>query len=100
MACDAIMTCIYVRVWDGYVQAVTSFSSQLTGATDVLDGKNRTVGSWVARLCGSFTIVGDADDAAVGITQLTAYGGDTHSNGNATDVANSIGVDLPRYTQH
>jgi hypothetical protein len=80
-----------VRVWDGYVQGVTSFSSQLTGATDVLDGENRPVGSWVARSGGGFTIVGNADDAAVGNTQLTAHGGDTHSNGNATDVANFIG---------
>ena len=80
-----------VRVWDGYVEGITVMSSQLTGATDVLDGENRPVGSWVARSGGGFTIVGTADDSAVGNAQLTAHGGDTHSNGNASDIANFVG---------
>ena len=55
-----------VRVWDGDVTAVTTFSSQLTGATDCVDGDNKPVGAWVARSGGGFTIVGTANDSAVG----------------------------------
>ena len=80
-----------VRVWDGYVESVTVLSSQLTGATDVLDCENRPVGSWVGRSGGGFTIVGTANDSAVGNAQLTAHGGDEFSNGDPKDIRNFIG---------
>jgi hypothetical protein len=80
-----------VRVWDGTVTAVTTFGSQLTGAVDCVDGQNRPVGSWAARSAGGFTIVGTANDSAVGNAKLSAAGGDTHSNGNASDIRNFVG---------
>jgi hypothetical protein len=67
-----------VRVWDGTVDSVTVLSSQLTGATDVLDGENMPVGSWVSRSGGGFTFVGTANDSAVGNARLTAAGGSSH----------------------
>lgn len=80
-----------VRVWDGTVDAVTVFDSQLTGAADVLDDTNTPVGSWVSRSGGGFTIVGTANDTELGNAQLTASGGHTHSNGDPSDVNNFIG---------
>eukprot|EP01047_Picozoa_sp_COSAG01_P019266 COSAG01_NODE_1066_length_11878_cov_244.494949_11_plen_154_part_00 len=80
-----------VRVWDGTVDSVTVFSSQLTGATDVLDGNNMPVGSWVSRSGGGFTIVGHSNDTASANAELTASGGHTHSNGNKSDINNYIG---------
>ena len=80
-----------VRVWDGTVTALTTFGSQLTGATDCVNGDNKPVGSWVARSGGGFTIVGTSNDSAVGNARLSAAGGDTHSNGNASDIHNFIG---------
>ena len=77
--------------WDGTVDSVTVFDSQLTGAADVLDADNRPVGAWVSRSGGGFTIVGTANDTAVGNAKLTAAGGRTHSNGNVSDVSNYIG---------
>eukprot|EP01048_Picozoa_sp_COSAG05_P022954 COSAG05_NODE_4780_length_1375_cov_1.709248_2_plen_164_part_00 len=80
-----------VRVWDGTVDSVSVFSSQLTGAADVLDANNLPVGAWVSRSGGGFTIVGNANDTALGNAILTASGGHTHSNGNASDTNNYIG---------
>lgn len=57
---------------------MTVLSSQLTGATDVVDGDNVPVGSWVSRSGGGFTLVGTANDTAVGNAKLTAAGGDAH----------------------
>eukprot|EP01052_Picozoa_sp_SAG31_P026775 SAG31_NODE_2453_length_5662_cov_161.116442_3_plen_288_part_00 len=84
-----------VRVWDGTVDSVTVFGSQLTGAADVLDGDNRPVGSWVSRSGGGFTIVGHCNDTAHGNAALTASGGHTHSNGNESDINNYIGKEGP-----
>jgi hypothetical protein len=81
-----------VRVWDGTVTAVTTFGSQLTGATDCVDGENKPIGSWVGRSGGGFVIVGTANDSEVGNAKLSAAGGDTHSNGNASDINNFIGA--------
>ena len=61
------------------------------GAADVLDANNVPVGSWVSRSGGGFTIVGTANDSATDNAQLTAAGGHTHSNGNASDINNYIG---------
>lgn len=80
-----------VRVWDGTVTALTTFGSQLTGATDCVDGDNKPAGSWVARSGGGFTVVGTSNDSATGNAKLSAAGGDTHSNGNASDINNFIG---------
>ena len=80
-----------VRVWSGDVTAVTVFGSQITGAADVVDETNTPVGSWVSRSGGGFTIVGTANDSAVGNAKLSAAGGDTHSNGNASDISNFVG---------
>ena len=80
-----------VRVWNGTVDSVTVFDSQLTGAADVVDASNRPVGSWLSRSGGGFTIVGTANETATGNAQLSASGGHTHSNGNASDIHNFIG---------
>lgn len=74
-----------VRVWQGKVDSVTILSSQLTGATDVVDGDNVPVGAWVSRSGGGFTIVGTANDTKDGTAVLTAAGGSTHRG----DVAGS-----------
>ena len=63
-----------VRVWDGDCDSVTILSSQITGASDVLDGDNVPVGSWVSRSGGGFTMVGTANNSATGNAQLTASG--------------------------
>ena len=67
-----------VRVWDGTVDSVTVLSSQITGASDVLNAENIPVGSWVSRSGGGFTFVGTANDSAVGNAKLTATGGSSH----------------------
>ncbi len=66
-------------------------SAQITGAADVVDETNTPVGSWVSRSGGGFTIVGTANDSATGNAKLSAAGGDTHSNGNASDISNFVG---------
>ena len=67
-----------VRVFDGDVDSVTVLSSQLTGSADVVDAHNVPRGAWAARSGGGFTIVGTANESAVGNAILTASGGATH----------------------
>ena len=66
-----------VRVWNGKADSITILSSQLTGASDVLDCNNVPVGEWVSRSGGGFTVVGTANDTAAGNAVLTASGGKT-----------------------
>jgi hypothetical protein len=61
-----------VRVFDGRVDSITVLSSQLTGATDVLDYNNLPVGATLSRSGGGLTIVGTANSSATANAQLTA----------------------------